>query len=378
MKRITQLDALRGFALGGIAMSNVLWFSGYAVATVEAQTDFWLDPAITFALHVFVDGKFYALFSLLFGASFALMVTREQAHGRSAKSLVRRRLASLLVLGLVHATAVWFGDIVSLYAVAAVPLWTLLRQSNRALVWWAVGLLASPLAISGVLLLITGSSEAPPLGYGPTAQLPAFASESYRELVSANSAFLVQRWVLALASGRLPRLLGMFLVGVLLLRHRPTLTPRVQKVLWFVAALSNVAMALVSNVAAQPPSSLGLFRDAVTCIAVPSGCLAYASALWPKLGSPGRVTAALAAAGRLSLTHYLSQSLLFATVFYGCGFGLWGRLSATSAVAVGGTLALLQIAISPAWLHRFGTGPGERALRALDGVFAARKTAARG
>lgn len=375
MKRIAELDGLRGFALGGIALSNVLWFSGYAVATAEARSDFWLDPAITFALHLCVDGKFYALFSLLFGASFALMVAREQAHGRSAKSLVRRRLLSLLVLGLAHATVLWFGDIVSLYAVAAVPLWALLRRSNRALVWWAVGLLASPLAISSVLLIVAGPNEATTSGYGPAAQLPAFASGSYRELVSANGAFLVQRWVLALTSGRLPRLLGMFLLGVLLLRQRPTLTPRARSTLWLTAVLSNVAMAVLSNVPAQPPSNLGLLRDAVTCIAVPSGCLAYASALWPMLANPGRVATALVAAGRLSLTHYLSQSLVFATVFYGCGFGLWGRLGATSAVAVGGTLALLQIACSPAWLRHFGTGPCERALRALDGVLAARKPA---
>ncbi len=151
--RVRQLDALRGFALIGIAAGNVQWFSGYAADPAHAKDLLGLDGSIVFALHLLVDGKFYALFSLLFGASFSLMLQREPERGTDPRRVGRRRLLALLVLGSVHATLVWFGDILSLYAVAALPLAALLRRSDRALLRVSIGLLISPALCSGALLL---------------------------------------------------------------------------------------------------------------------------------------------------------------------------------------------------------------------------------
>ncbi len=366
MTRVFELDALRGFALFGIVLGNVLWFSGYAVAPEAAVHATKLDPAVVFAVHMFVDGKFYALFSVLFGASFSQMVQREQRGGRAGRGLVARRLGSLFVVGGAHAVLLWFGDILSLYAVAAVPLYLLSRRSDEVVLRWAIGLLCVPVVTSVVLLTVADPSSSGEVGYGPASQLPGFASESYRDLLAANYAFLERRWALALASGRLPRLLGLFLLGVYLLRRRPVPTPEAKRWLGSVAIASNIALALLADVPAQPPSGWGVLRDVVMGIAVPTGCLAYLSVLWPAFASRGRVAVALAQAGRLSLTHYLSQSLVLAALFYGCALGLWGQLGATWAVALGGGLAVLQILGSGPWRQRFGAGPGERALRALD------------
>lgn len=371
MTRITELDALRGFSLLGIVLGNVMWFSGVAVSGASAG---WLDGAVKFALTVVVDGKFYALFSLLFGASFSLLVQRQRQRGRSGGSIVAARLGALFGLGLAHASLLWFGDILSLYAVAAIPLYWLLGRSDRALLRWAIGLLAAPVAISlGLFIVLPG--EAAALGYGPAALLPSFGSGSYSELLLANAAFLKQRWVLALASGRLLRLLGMFALGALLLRSRSSPTRRGHVALWVAAAGGNLVLGFWS--AAPPPSSiLAVAREAIVSVAVPTGCLAYVSLLWPRLGRRGPITSALAAAGRLSLTHYLAQSLVLATVFYGCGLGLWGRFDAGEAVAFAGALVVLQIAASRVWFRRFGIGPGERLLRLFD-VLLSRASSAR-
>lgn len=366
--RVRQLDALRGFALLGIVLGNVQWFSGYAVDPSPAKDLLGLDASVTFALHFLVDGKFYALFSLLFGASFCLMLQRERDRGRNPGSAAGRRLLALFVVGSVHATLVWFGDILSLYAVAAIPLVALLRLTDRAVLGASLTLLLSPALLSGALLLWTDPTQASALIYGPIDQLPAFGSGSISDLLSANAAFLGQRWILALASGRLPRLLGLFLLGALLVRRRPVLTPFAWGVLLIIAITSNLALAALPGAPPLPPSGLGLLRDTIACVALPTGALAYAASLWGPLGKARPLTDALMHAGRLSATHYLLQSLVLASIFYGVGLGGWGALGASGSVLVGGALVLAQVVVSPAWRARWALGPGEHMLRSLDRV----------
>lgn len=357
MNRILQLDALRGFALLGIVLGNVQWFSGYAVDPLPSKDILGLDAATTFGLHLWVDGKFYALFSLLFGASFRLLSDR----GRGSAAL-RRRLLALFAVGLVHATVLWFGDILSLYAVAAAPLLVLQRRSVRTQWRWALGLLLAPAVLSAVLWLGLPTGETPGWVHGPTALLPAFGSGEVLGLWRANAVFLEQRWVLALASGRLFRLLGLFVLGGLLVRDVPQPSRSTRAWLYGAALVTNLAYAALAHVPPLPPSALGLLRDTIACVALPLGALAYASWLWPRLAR-GRLAHALAQAGRLSLTHYLGQSLVLAALFYGVGLGQWGRLGATGSVLVGASLAALQVAVSPWLRRRFPTGLAERLLR---------------
>ncbi len=364
--RVPQIDALRGLALCGIVLANIQWFSGYAVDPSAAKDVLGLDAAVTIALHVCVDGKFYALFSLLFGASFALMIDRERALGRDAADLVRRRLGSLGILGVLHATLLWFGDILSLYAFAAIPLWWILRFQPRHALLMSLMLLASPVLL-GLALVTSVDARAPPaLLYGPIETLPAFASGSAGALLDANAAFLQQRWALALASGRLPRLLGLFVLGAFLVRHRPAVSRRGWIVLVTIAISSNVALGVLPDAAPLPPSPLGVVHAAVESVALPTGALVYVAVGWRLVSRPSALSSALAAAGRLSLTHYLGQSVAMAGLFYGVGLGLWGRLGAAASVAVGLGLVGIQVALSPSIRARWGLGPGERALRWLS------------
>lgn len=367
-ERLVQLDALRGFALIGIVIGNVTWFSGYAVSGAEAreasaELGVAVDATVAFMIHLFIDGKFYGLFSLLFGAAFAEMLRRTDASDRRVRHTVARRLSSLWAIGIVHATLVWFGDILSLYAVAAVPLLAVRQWEPRRLALLASGCLVAPIG-SSLALWILGDAGSD-LGHGPQALIPAFASGSYLDLLPANAAFLGERWVLALRSGRLVRLLGMFVLGMLLMRVRPRPTRRATVTLIVVAAASNLALALLADVPLRPPSPLGTARDAIYAVAVPSGALAYVAVLWPRFSMGGPVVAALASAGRLSLTHYLSQSVAMMVIFYGCGLGSWGHVGACGAVGIAIVLVTGQIVLSGAWLRRWGAGPCERVLGAL-------------
>lgn len=340
----------------GIAFGNVMWFSGAAVTGPHTSR----DAAVAFGLHVLVDGKFYGLFSLLFGVGFALLV---RSAGPRAAAVVRTRSIRLGVIGGMHASLLWFGDIVSLYAVAAIPLWFVHRLSTPKLLRLAVACLLAPVLVTALRVLV-GSDGADP-GHGPAALLPAFADGSVLEVLHANAAFLGERWIRALASSRLIRIFGLFTLGLVVARtvlHReqPTPVPRPPAWLFAIALGSNVLLATM-DVPLRPPTLAGALRDAVYAVAIPSGSLLYAMLLWRWAMRGGAVVRALAAAGRLSLTHYITQSVVFALLFYGYGLGLWGELGAASAMLVAAALVTTQVLASRISGSR--RGPLERLLR---------------
>src|SRR5829696_140457 len=115
-ERLEILDVLRGLAVGGILIGNMQWFSGYGMLpeALAAQSSF-ADRIIHFLVHFFVEGKFYSIFSFLFGFGFALQIARAEERGDLIATLFKRRLFWLLVIGLLHAYLLWAGDILSIY-----------------------------------------------------------------------------------------------------------------------------------------------------------------------------------------------------------------------------------------------------------------------
>ena len=126
--RISNLDAIRGVAVLGILPMNVLSFAlvGAAYANISAPgTETVLDWAIAISAEVFVDQKFMALFSMLFGAGIVLFYERAQEKSEHPAWLSLWRNFLLLVIGLLHGF-IWEGDILALYAILA-PILILLR-----------------------------------------------------------------------------------------------------------------------------------------------------------------------------------------------------------------------------------------------------------
>ena len=118
-QRIEALDVVRGFALLGIFLMNIEWFNrpisslGEGMPTGLTGLDWW---ASWFVLY-FVQGKFWTIFSLLFGMGFAVMLTRAERAGREFKIVYLRRVLALAVFGAAHFILLWAGDILFSYAV---------------------------------------------------------------------------------------------------------------------------------------------------------------------------------------------------------------------------------------------------------------------
>ena len=137
-ERVEILDVLRGLAICGILVGNMQWFSGYGMMppALAAQSG-TADQITTFLVHFFVEGKFYSIFSFLFGFGFALQISRAEERGDGKASLFKRRLFWLLVIGLLHAYLLWAGDILSIYALLGFVLILFRKKTDAGLLKWA-------------------------------------------------------------------------------------------------------------------------------------------------------------------------------------------------------------------------------------------------
>ena len=155
-ERIATLDVLRGFALGGILLMNMESFVG---PVFQANTG--MDPGLAGAdriadglVYFFIQGKFFTLFSLLFGMGFAMMAQRADVARRPFAALYWRRSLALLAIGLAHALLLWSGDVLVTYASLSLLLLPFRDVPARVLAWLGVACyLAAPALVMGLGLL---------------------------------------------------------------------------------------------------------------------------------------------------------------------------------------------------------------------------------
>ncbi len=391
--RLQTLDVLRGFALLGVFLMNIEWFSrpllelGTGVDTSGGP----LDDLAAWGVAWLVQGKFWALFSLLFGMGFSVMSMRAEAAGRGFYGPYLRRVLALGAFGAAHAILLWPGDILFTYAVTALVLLGL-RAFQRALMptaplalrWMAGGGLWVCLAGLYVLLaLLLMVAPVPPQAGGadPFTALAAEAPRVYAEGSYAEvTAFRLREWVLIAGFGLmsiLPMALAMFLIGGWYIRSGAMRDPAAHRGLWrrhawiglpLGAGLAAVGLSIADGVSPMAPDGAGMLAMAIGFFASLALMLGYVGALTlaslsPRLGP--WLQAWLAPAGRMALTNYLTQSLVASSVFFGYGLGFYGEVGrGGQTLFVLGVFAL-QLVASRWWLARFRYGPMEWLWRAV-------------
>ena len=373
-ERLDVLDAVRGAAVLGILFVNIESLSGYGFSSPEtraaAPLSQWNGAAELF-IAIFIEAKFYALFSLLFGVGFAVFIERAAARGADAVRLFKRRLVGLLLIGLVHTVFVWYGDILVTYAVLGFGLIPFLRKSDRALLRTAVLLFLLPAAlyVAGAVVISFLPSGPVERGGGlPPVLADAadhFGRGSYPQVVASNLVFTAANVVRRLALMFFPRVFGMFLIGLYI--GRSGLLQRLhehQALLRRIAVLGGVAgvpLAVIGAVLPErlPPAGAVFVEGVAKSLAIPALTLGYAASLCLLFGRSRLLLRWFAAPGRMALTNYLAHSVIGIVVFYGIGFNLYGRLSLVSALMFAVGLFALQIVLSLAWLRIAAFGPAE-------------------
>lgn len=376
--RFEVLDALRGFALFGILLANILQWSAYAFMPPDQRLALAGVEGLRwqyFFHHVFVDGKFYTIFSLLFGVGFALQLSRLERRGLDGLAIFRRRLLILLGIGLVHMVLIWDGDILTFYALIGLLLPLFRNWSDRALLIAAAALI--------FVAPFVGHSIFEALGWRPHQSIAAFADRMFvdfggnpadpvawlrREDPSAFFAVVLSAWPYAIStrleSWRIPKLLGIMLLGLLLGRRLTAGKLLEDKRLLRGTVIGGLIVGLPFSLA------YGLIPD-LGQVSIPSlvGTVPLALALaagfvlvWPRWKWALRI---FVAPGRMALTNYLLQTILGITIFYGIGFGLVGHLQPLGIYAVAVAIFTFQILFSNWWLAHHDQGPMERLWRVL-------------
>ena len=366
-KRIDMVDALRGFALLGL----------FLVHCVERFELYWLDPApdawfeATMALFA---GKAFAMFALLFGFSFATIMGNERARGGDYTARFAWRLALLFGIGTLHAL-IYRGDILQVLALVGLLMIAFDRvRSDRVLL-----LLAALLFLELPLLLRAWAAAqgmdwatAAPLFWGDTG-LAVLANGTFLETLAVNARpGMVGKWSYYIETGRVFEIAGLFLVGMVLQRQALFARAGELRGLWLAILAGGgalwAAIALVQPLVLPTgghamtdeslQSAFNIYRAlGATAFQVALFVLAWHSPLRPAL-------AALVPAGRTTLTLYVGQSLVFAPILYGYGFGLWDDLSTAETVLWGLAAFAAQTALASLWLRHYRYGPLEWLWRA--------------
>ncbi|VAW06853.1 hypothetical protein MNBD_ALPHA01-2281 [hydrothermal vent metagenome] len=384
-ERFEILDIVRGCALLGVLLANMQWHSyyGYLTAAEQALLPFAeLNKPLTFLTYFILDGKFYTIFSMLFGLGFSLIISKS-GGGR----IIFRRLFVLMLFGFAHALLLWEGDILLLYAVLGFSLPLFNRLKNRTVLLLAVFLLLSPILLDGMRVASEGAfkPEQPlfeknielmtaygvvPLTNSNIAKLQKHGD--YKTVRKNLYAGFYWRWGDLIMSNRLPKVLGLFLIGLLIGRNRlfvnlPERVPELKRIRnWgFLIGLPiSIIYAYVNTYGQNMPlmakSTVYIFGVFPMAFAYGASlCLLYVQ------GYFSRIFKGMGYIGKMALSVYLTQSLIALLVFSGVGLGLATELGFAQVYAFGLVLFVLQMIFCRWWLSRYAFGPCEWGWRQL-------------
>lgn len=351
--RIVVLDVLRGFALFGVLLVNMLDFSGSGIrAETLGMRGNELDQLIDLGIVFFAMTKFYLLFSFLFGVGFAVQMRRTEDSGRPFVGFYLRRLLVLFVIGMAHSILLWDGDILRLYALAGLMLLIVRGLPTRVLLGAAVAI-----ALIGLVVFGTMSSVHEVSVMMSTDALSLYTEGSYLDLVAARAQ---QHFVLDI---QIPMVLVMFLLGLAVgrsgvLDQPERYLPFVRR--WWKWALPVGLIGNVLLIVGYAVGSTWLISFGVH-VGAPALSFVYVCAV---LINAERLRW-LAPVGQMALSNYLTHSLVATTLFYGYGFGLYDQLSPTVMLLLVLAIFGAQVIFSAWWMKRFRFGLMEWVWRSL-------------
>lgn len=386
--RLEFWDLLRGVAVLGILLANMPYMS---LASALSETEGTLggdmsrlDRLAFWFVRFFADTKFITIFSILFGAGLAHISERTAARGTSFIKLYVRRLLALLLFGILHGTLVWFGDILTTYALLGFLLIPFRKCRPKTLIKWSAALFLVGAAVAAVMGIfdpaelverrtatdgtLLSVEESERLTRDEYAQI--FASGDFvRMLGTRVELYVATTMIVALFFGA--RTLAMFVLGIWLVRtqilSRVSEHERFFRRALVTGALVGLPLQVVSVILAL---RIDTPAERITSqLALYFGGFAFASAyvaavaLWSISRSWTSLRARLVAVGKMAFTNYIGHSVITAILFNYCG--LFDHIDRATGLLVALAIFALQLWLSPLWLRCFTMGPLEWLWRML-------------
>jgi len=376
-ERYEFLDVLRGLALAGIVLANMISLSLYLYLSEserESLSTASTDPLFDFLELVLVESKFYTIFSVLFGIGFSILMTRAEAKGVVFRRFFLRRALFLYLIGLAHGLLFWHNDILQSYAICGVLLLPFVRATNRTILAVATGALVAPLILSLWNVIPAGTFLGPRellferFGFTEQARVAIWSTGSLRDIVLLNASSWFGQFDYVMTSGMIFKIYGCFLLGLYVGRNKlhadlDAFTPQLERI-----AVLGITFGLPLNVVyAWTFESESLLHAVVSTVAILPLSAGYVCLLaWCWTGESRRLLVqTFAPVGRMALTNYIGQSAISVLLFRGVGFGLGGTMGPTLYLPLGAAIYVVQLAASRVWLSRFQYGPLEWVWRML-------------
>lgn len=385
-ERYAILDVLRGLALLGIALANFPEFSLYSFLPVEAagaMPTAGIDRIVHYLQYIFIDGKFYTIFSLLFGIGFSIIITNAAQKGANGFRIFYRRMFVLLLIGFLHLMFLWSGDILMLYALLGMLLPLFRNASNQALLVWTFILMAIPVAVDFTVELS---------GFYPSAsvvELQQFYCNKYgitdenfaywlrdAEHYDGTFEFLIQGALVRVQEfidgNRYFKVMGLFLLGFCIGRNRlyanlAALMPQLKRIARY-GFITGLPLSFIYAWSAMNghPWGLGTHAALYFVSVFPLGFAYVAGICFCYLRHPQwKGFRFFAMPGRMALTNYIGQSVFGMLLFYGIGFGFGAGVGLVYVVLIAAGVWIVQALFSGVWLHFCQFGPLEWIWRML-------------
>lgn len=380
-ERIASLDVLRGVAILGILLMNIVSF-GMIMGAYDSPLVYGdiegVDWYVWLFLHIFADNKFMSIFSILFGAGVCIFIERAESKGRSVWGLQISRMCWLLVIGLLHAYLIWFGDILVTYALCGFFIALLRKRKPGTLIVLGV-LMAIPIPLlfnaffswsvqfwppESIQEMLDGSNLMSKSSQDETAtyQGDYFGQLGHRASMSLMMQFfLFPIYMFWRAAGLMLVGMGCYKLGILSAEKSKNFYGK----MLFLSLLIGIPIVLLGvhykirhNFEPIARQFLDSNWNIVGAVFI---AFAWISAvmLLCKSRSMNWLKHAFSAVGRMALTNYIMQSLIGTFIFYGHGLGYYGKLERWEMLLVVLAIWMFQISFSVMWLKRFRFGPFE-------------------
>lgn len=373
-ERIISIDVMRGFALLGIFVVNMLFFhSPYIYINPYTWFQNPSDYETFKMIDIFVQGSVYPLFSMLFGYGLAMQFLKSTANGGPFAKFAVRRLTVLLIIGCIHAFLIWAGDILITYALAGFVLILMIRLKPIWLLLISIFLFLIP---NGLLygLVYLGSFLEPNATIIYTgiqeieASIVAYGQGSWGDIFSQRLA----DWLYMSGNGlivisMLFTIVPFLLLGAAAAKWKLIERARELKVYWMITVL---VMLIVGTVIKWLPYLLeaNLFTMGIQdTFGGPLQAIAYAGiiALVCSIPFAAKILSPISKVGRMSMTTYLMQSIIATTIFYAYGFGLYGKIDLSTGTWMAIGIYAFQVVFAEIWFTKFKQGPVELLWRKL-------------
>jgi len=383
-KRIVELDVIRGFAVLGILLMNIQSFSmpGETYTNPAAYGDLTGLNLFAWAFsHLFADQKFMSIFSMLFGASIVMITQNAAKKGSSEARVHYSRNFWLLIIGLVHAYLIWYGDILTMYAFCAFLLFPVRKWKIRTLA--VVGLLLFSVPI--IINLVMGFSlpHLPKEVSNEIASGWTLTQEQLNDRLAAYQGSYVEQLNARITTALMMqtqyffffffwRITGLMLLGMALFKSGFFSGEKAEKsykrILLFAGLLGFilVSIGIVKNFAHNWQFEYAMFLGSIFNYVGSLGiAMAYVAGLVliVKYNKLPKLTRSLAKVGKMALSNYLLQSIICTFIFYGLGF--FGEVSRILQLLLVFAVWLMLVAFSNFWIQKFKYGVFEWLWRSL-------------